>query len=55
MVERQEVIHLIAKEYLANSGLLDQIHELKDKILGCWCKPLPCHGDILAELANRLD
>jgi len=26
--------------------------ELKGKVLGCWCKPLPCHGDILAEIAN---
>ena len=27
--------------------------ELKDKRLGCFCKPLPCHGDILAEIANE--
>jgi Schitoviridae RNA polymerase len=27
--------------------------ELKGKTLGCWCKPLPCHGDILAEIADR--
>jgi len=26
--------------------------ELKGKILGCWCKPYACHGDILARLAN---
>lgn len=26
--------------------------ELKGKILGCWCKPLPCHGDILARVAD---
>ena len=40
--------------YLSNQPeLLKQIHELKDKTLGCWCKPLPCHGDVLAELADR--
>jgi hypothetical protein len=22
--------------------------------LGCWCKPLACHGDIIAELLNRI-
>jgi hypothetical protein len=22
--------------------------ELKDKTLGCWCKPKACHGDIIA-------
>lgn len=26
--------------------------ELRGKILGCWCAPLPCHGDVLAEIAN---
>jgi hypothetical protein len=24
--------------------------ELKDKILGCYCKPLACHGDVLVDL-----
>jgi Domain of unknown function (DUF4326) len=39
--------------YLFNQPeLLKQIHGLKDKTQGCWCKPLPCHGDILAELAD---
>jgi hypothetical protein len=27
--------------------------ELRGKDLGCWCKPLSCHGDILAEIANK--
>ena len=31
--------------------------ELRGKVLGCWCKTrnnptAPCHGDILAEIAN---
>lgn len=26
--------------------------ELKGKILGCFCKPKQCHGDILAAIAN---
>jgi len=29
--------------------------ELKGKILGCWCSPLACHGDVLAEIANSDD
>lgn len=31
------------------------VTELSGKILGCWCKKRqsdPCHGDILAEIAN---
>ena len=27
--------------------------ELKGKVLGCWCKPLDCHGDILLRIANE--
>jgi hypothetical protein len=30
--------------------LLKDLHELQGKTLGCWCKPKPCHGDILVEL-----
>jgi hypothetical protein len=26
--------------------------ELLDKVLGCWCSPALCHGDVLAEIAN---
>lgn len=26
--------------------------ELKGKVLGCFCAPLACHGDVLAEVAN---
>jgi hypothetical protein len=26
--------------------------ELSGRILGCWCAPKACHGDVLAEIAN---
>lgn len=25
---------------------------LRGKVLGCWCSPLPCHADVLAQIAN---
>lgn len=31
-----------------------RIHELKGKVLGCFCKPLQCHGDIIIEYLNTL-
>jgi len=34
--------------------LLKDLHELKGKTVGCWCSPLPCHGDILAQLIDEL-
>ena len=31
-----------------------RVLELKDKRLGCFCKPKPCHGDVIAEYLNNL-
>jgi hypothetical protein len=43
------------KEYLLNNPhLLKKLPELKNKTLGCWCKPLACHGDIIIEVLNQL-
>ena len=33
--------------------VLHQIPRLHNKVLGCYCKPYPCHGDILAERADQ--
>lgn len=35
--------------------LMDSLRELKGKVLACWCKPGPCHGDVLARLADELE
>lgn len=35
--------------------LMESLHELRGQRLGCFCAPLPCHGDVLAELANALN
>lgn len=32
-----------------------KVKELSGKTLGCFCKPKPCHGDILAELCVILN
>lgn len=32
--------------------ILDHVKELKGKVLGCWCFPKSCHGDVLIKLAN---
>jgi hypothetical protein len=31
-----------------------RVHELKGKTLGCFCKPYPCHGDVIAKYLNNL-
>lgn len=42
------------KNYVYNTPwLLKEIKDkLRGKILGCFCSPLPCHGDTLLEIAN---
>jgi len=51
---RQDVIEKY-REYIKNSPLMDDLHELKGKTLGCWCAPKPCHGDVLLELLAEQD
>lgn len=49
---RQEVINKYRQWLLEQPDLLAALPELRGKVLGCWCAPRACHGDILAELAN---
>ena len=51
---RELVIEHYRKKIIEDSEFITQIKlELKGKILGCWCAPLACHGDVLAEIANE--
>lgn len=34
--------------------VLENVHTLRGKTLRCFCKPKPCHGDVLAEMADRV-
>jgi site-specific DNA-methyltransferase (adenine-specific) len=35
-------------------SLLGRVHELRGKLLCCYCRPNACHGDVLAKLANEV-
>lgn len=50
---RSQVIEKYMNYLLTKPDLILKIDQLKGKVLGCWCSPLPCHGDILAHLANK--
>jgi hypothetical protein len=52
---RKEAIEAYREWITKGEGqyLLKDLHELKGKTLGCWCKPKSCHGDVLIELANE--
>lgn len=49
---RKECIEQYKKYLLARPDLLEDLPELVGKRLGCHCKPMNCHGDILLELLN---
>lgn len=49
----QEAIDSYKTWIKTQPDLLAALPELKGKVLGCWCKPGPCHGDVLEELANE--
>lgn len=50
---RKEVIKKYEQYILKNKDLMNSLHELEGKILGCWCKPNSCHGDVLVKLLNN--
>ena len=50
---RGEVIAKFRAHLLAQPDLVEACHrELRGKVLGCWCAPRACHGDVLAEVAD---
>lgn len=34
--------------------LISQVQAGKDVGLGCWCKPEPCHGDVIKEVIEQI-
>jgi hypothetical protein len=62
---REEVIGKYREWILQQPKLLEMLPQLKDKVLGCWCvssgyltaedKPWVCHGQVLAELCDKLE
>lgn len=53
--ERQAVIDQYREWIQGQPELLARLPELKGKRLACFCAPKPCHGDVLAELAEATD
>lgn len=41
-------------EQSRRAWILEQIPNIRGKVLGCYCSPKACHGDILARIADGL-
>lgn len=56
---RDEVIRKFRDDFFGRVSTDDHFREeilkLKGKTLGCWCKPKPCHGDVIVAFINRHD
>ncbi|MBO0849946.1 MAG: DUF4326 domain-containing protein [Pseudonocardia sp.] len=50
---REQVIEKYKAWLLEQPHLLARLPELRGRRLGCWCAPLPCHAQVLAELADE--
>ena len=56
--DREWLLEEILKSYEGyvrkSPFLMSSLAELKDKVLGCWCSPAPCHGDVLIKLYQEV-
>ena len=51
---RGEVIKKYRAWIMLQPHLIERARaELRGKVLGCFCAPLPCHGDVLATIASE--
>ncbi len=49
---RREVIEKYEEWVKTQPELMASLSELRGKVLGCWCAPKPCHGDVLLRMVN---
>ena len=49
----EEIIAKYRSRLNNQPDLLAQLPALRGKVLGCYCTPRPCHGEVLVELATR--
>jgi hypothetical protein len=54
IVETREEAIAKYSDYIKNKPeLMNALCELEGKVLGCWCSPKSCHGDILIQLLTQ--
>ncbi len=52
---REESIEKYEEWARQQPDLLNSLHELKNKRLGCFCSPYHCHGDVLVKLIEEME
>ena len=52
--DRDQVIEKYRRYLLGREDLIEKLPELRGKVLGCFCKPKNCHGDVLVNECRRI-
>lgn len=51
---REDVLALYRQHLEDNPDIVDMaVRDLSDSVLGCYCKPEACHGDVLIEFMEN--
>lgn len=51
--DRDEVIKKYEEWIRTQPDMIRRLPELKNKVLGCWCFPQHCHGEVLLKLLKE--
>jgi hypothetical protein len=52
---REEAVAKFEAWFLSQPDLVEKARrKLRGKILGCWCHPQSCHGDIIAKIVDGM-
>lgn len=55
-VTRHSIVDAYERWARSQPLVLEKIKALpRDAVIGCWCKPLACHGDIILKLWRELN
>jgi hypothetical protein len=51
--DRTTCIEKYRAKLIANAERVQEVESLRGKVLGCFCHPQPCHGDVILELLSE--
>jgi hypothetical protein len=49
-----ELYEIYIREKIKKEEGFEELKKLRGKVLGCWCHPEKCHGDILLKIINEM-
>lgn len=52
---REDAVAMYELYIRGNKELRAQLYNLKGKVLGCWCSPHECHGEVLRKLLKEME